>query len=129
LAVLCETIGGIYMKKMDDVLIKMDFEKSYGRVKSSFLQQTLMNEMIPPLWCEWVTRFVQGGSIGIQVSHVIIHYFQTLKGLQQCDMLYPLPFNVVADMLAILIARAKYDGQVGGFIPHLLEGRFSLAIH
>jgi hypothetical protein len=31
-------------------------------------------------------------------------------------------FNIVADMLAILIARAKEDGQVGGLIPHLVEG-------
>jgi hypothetical protein len=60
LVALSETIDGIYMKRMDGVLIKMYFEKSYDRVKSSFLQQTLTNEMIPPLWCEWVTRFVQG---------------------------------------------------------------------
>ena len=31
-------------------------------------------------------------------------------------------FNIVADMLAILIARAKEDGQIGGLIPHLVEG-------
>jgi hypothetical protein len=29
-------------------------------------------------------------------------------------------------MLAILIARAKEDGQVGGFIPHLIEGGVSI---
>jgi hypothetical protein len=31
-------------------------------------------------------------------------------------------FNTVADMLAILIARAKEDGQIGSLIPHLVEG-------
>jgi hypothetical protein len=31
-------------------------------------------------------------------------------------------FNIVADMLAILIARAKEDGQVGGLIPHYGRG-------
>lgn len=31
-------------------------------------------------------------------------------------------FNLVADMLAILIARAKEDGQVEGLIPHLVGG-------
>ena len=29
-------------------------------------------------------------------------------------------------MLAILIARAKEDGQVGGLIPHLVEGGVSI---
>jgi hypothetical protein len=35
-------------------------------------------------------------------------------------------FNIVADTLAILIARAKEDGQVGGLIPHLVEGGVSI---
>jgi hypothetical protein len=35
-------------------------------------------------------------------------------------------FNIVADMLAILIVRAKEAGQVGGLIPHLVEGGVSI---
>ena len=31
-----------------------------------------------------------------------------------------------ADMLAILINRAKQDGQVDGLIPHLVEGGVSI---
>jgi hypothetical protein len=30
-------------------------------------------------------------------------------------------FNIEADVLAILIARAKEDGQVDGLIPHLVD--------
>jgi hypothetical protein len=33
--------------------------------------------------------------------------------------------NIVDDMLAILIARAKEDGQVG-LIPHIMEGGLSI---
>jgi hypothetical protein len=32
----------------------------------------------------------------------------------------------VADMVAILIARAKEDGQVDGLIPHLVDGGISI---
>jgi hypothetical protein len=35
-------------------------------------------------------------------------------------------FNIIADMLAILIARAKEDGQIGGLIPHLVDGGISI---
>ena len=35
-------------------------------------------------------------------------------------------FNIVANMLAVLIARAKEDGQVGGLVPHLVEGGVSI---
>jgi hypothetical protein len=35
-------------------------------------------------------------------------------------------FNIVADMLAILIERAKSDGQIKGVIPHLVDGGLSI---
>jgi hypothetical protein len=38
----------------------------------------------------------------------------------------PILFNIVADMLAIVIARAKEDGQVEGLIPHLVDGGLSI---
>ena len=45
--------------------------------------------------------------MGIRVNDGIGHFFQTLKGLRQGDPLSPLLFNLVANMLAIIIASAK----------------------
>jgi hypothetical protein len=124
--VLHETIHEMHRKKLDGVLFKIDFEKAYDKVNWDFLQQVLRMKGFEPMWCEWVARFVQGGSVGIRVNDDIGHYFQTLKGLRQGDPLSPLLFNLVADMLAILIMRAKEDGQVGGLIPHLVDGGVSI---
>ena len=33
----------------------------------------------------------------------------------------PVLFNIVADMLAVLIGRAKENGQVGGLVPHVVK--------
>ena len=38
----------------------------------------------------------------------------------------PVLFNIVADMLAILIKRAKDDGQISGVIPHLVDDGLSI---
>ena len=38
----------------------------------------------------------------------------------------PLLFNLVTDMLTILIERAKQDGQIPGLIPHLVDGGISI---
>jgi hypothetical protein len=79
-----------------------------------------------PKWCEWIRNFVEKGSVGIRVNNDIGHYFQSRKGLRQGDPLSPILFNIVADMLAIMIARAKEDGQVDGLIPYLVEGGVSI---
>ena len=50
------------------------------------------------------------------------HYFETMKGLRQGGHVSPIMSNIVANMLAILIVRAKEDGQVVGLIPHLVDG-------
>jgi phage gp46-like protein len=55
-----------------------------------------------PQWC-----FVQGGIFGIRVNEHIGHYHQAKNGLRQCDLLSSVLFNIVVDMLAVLIARGK----------------------
>ena len=64
--------------------------------------------------------------MGIKVNDQIGSYFQTKKGLRQGDPLSPILFNIVVDMLAIIIARAKEDGQVKGVVPHLVEEGLSI---
>jgi hypothetical protein len=71
-------------------------------------------------WCAWVESFVSGGSVGIKINDDIGHKFQTKKGIRQGDPMSPFLFNIVANMLSILIKRAKDDGQIKGVIPHLV---------
>jgi retron-type reverse transcriptase len=54
------------------------------------------------------------------------HNFQTKKGLRQGDTLSPLLFNIVVDVLAILINRAKLEGQTDGVVPHLVYDGLSI---
>jgi hypothetical protein len=77
-------------------------------------------------WCALIHCFVSGGSVAIKVNDDIGHYFQTLKRLRQGDPLSPMLFNIVADMLAVMIERAKSDGQIEGVIPHLVDGGLSI---
>jgi hypothetical protein len=62
-------------------------------------------------------------SVGIRVNNDTGHYFQK-KELRQGDPLSPILFNIVADMLDIIIHIANNDGQVDGLIPHLVDGGF-----
>ena len=77
-------------------------------------------------WRKQVESFIQEGNIGIEVNDDIGHYFQTQKGLRQGDPISHIMFNIVADMLTILIGRAKDAGQVGSLVPHLVDGGVSV---
>jgi hypothetical protein len=66
------------------------------------------------------------GSVTIKVNDKVGKYFQTLKGLRKGDPLSPMLFNIVADMLAIMIKRAKNDGLIEEVIPHLVDGGLSI---
>ena len=69
---------------------------------------------------------ISGGSVVIKVNDDIGHYFQMKKGPRQGDSVSPMLFNIVADMLAVMIERAKVDGQIDGVVSHLVDGGLSI---
>jgi hypothetical protein len=124
--ILDETIHEMHRKNKSGVIFKIDFEKAYDKVKWSFVQQTLRMKGFSPKWCQWIVSFVQGGHVDIKVNDQIGNNFQTYKGLKQGDPLSPILFNIVADMLALLIKRAKDVGTINGVIPHLVDDGLSI---
>jgi hypothetical protein len=69
---------------------------------------------------------MSGGSVSIKINDDTGYYFQTKKGLKQGDPLSPMVFNIAADMLVIMIERAKADGQIEGVITHLVDDGLSI---
>jgi hypothetical protein len=71
-------------------------------------------------------RVVSKGSVCVQVNDDLGHFFQTKKDLRQGDPLSPILFNLVADMLAVLIERSKGMWLFDGLVPHLVEDGLSI---
>jgi len=124
--VLHETIHELHRKNLSGVIFKIDFEKAYDKVKWNFLLQMLRLKGFSPKWIEWIKSFISDGSVAINVNDEIGPYFQTKKGLRQGDPLSPILFNIVADMLTLIINRAKANDQVHGVVPHLIDGGLSI---
>jgi hypothetical protein len=107
---------------MNCVILKFDFEKAYGKVKWSFLQQTLRMKGFSDEWRALVHNFSFGGSVVVKVNDDVGKYLRTKKGLRQGDQMSPMLFNIVADVLVIIIERAKVEGHIQGVVPHLVDG-------
>jgi hypothetical protein len=77
-------------------------------------------------WRALINTFVSGGSVANNIQDDFGLYFQTLKDLRQGDPLSPMIFNIVDDMIPIMIKHAKINGLIEGVVPHLLDGVLSI---
>ena len=101
--ILHETIHDMHRKRLDEVILKLDFGKAFDKVKWSFLQQTLRMKGFPPIWCNWIDQIMRGGSVNIKVNDDVWNFLETKKGVRHGDPLSPILFNLVDDILATLI--------------------------
>jgi hypothetical protein len=64
--------------------------------------------------------------VGTKINDSVSKNFQTKKGVRQGDPLAPILFNIVVDMLVILINRAKGEEHISGVIPNLVDDGLSI---
>jgi hypothetical protein len=121
IVILHETLLELKRKKMDGVILKLDFEKAYDKVNWHFLQRVMRMKGFSEKWCRWIGQIVSGGSVSVKVNDELDRFFQTKKGLRQGDPLSLVLFNVMVDILAVLIERSKIQDLVGGLVSHLVD--------
>ena len=77
--VLHETIHELHRKKLDGIILKLDFEKAYDKVKWNFLQQAMRMKGFSPKWCGWIQSVVSGGHVGVKIKMRLVHTFTQRK--------------------------------------------------
>jgi len=125
IVVLHEVIHELQSSNQTGLILKIDFEKAYDRVRWSFLEQVMERKAFPAKWIQWVMSTVRGGQVCINVNGERSSYFKTFRGLRQGDPLSPILFNLVADVLGILLDKAVNKGHIRGVLNNLLPGGIS----
>jgi hypothetical protein len=69
---------------------------------------------------------MEGGYVGIKVNDQVGQNFQTCRRVRQGEPLSPILFNIMVDILAILINIAKNAGQICGVIPNTIDDGLSI---
>jgi hypothetical protein len=72
---LHETVHELHSKKLNGVILKLDFEKAYDKVKWSFLHQTLRIKGYSDEWRSLINSFMSGGTVAIKVNGDVGKYF------------------------------------------------------
>jgi len=81
--VLHEVLHELRTAKKTGLILKIDFEKAYDRVRWSFLQEVMEGKGFPQQWISWVMDTVKGGKVCINVNGERSPYFRTFRGLRQ----------------------------------------------
>jgi hypothetical protein len=63
-----ELVHSVYQSGEPGIVLKLDYEKAYDRVSSSFLFDMLEARGFDPVWINWIKHVVVGGSLGIMVN-------------------------------------------------------------
>lgn len=66
--VLHEILHELKCSKRKGLILKMDFEKSYNRVRWNFLEEALRTQEFPTQWLNWVMQTVRGGKVCINAN-------------------------------------------------------------
>jgi Reverse transcriptase (RNA-dependent DNA polymerase) len=102
-----EVLHQVRLSKSKNVLFKIDFEKVFDRVNWDFLLETLVGRGFRTKWITWIQSILEGSKTCINFNGQLDPYFHCRRGVREGDPLSPFLFDLVADVLNILLRNAK----------------------
>lgn len=93
------------------MLLKLDLEKAYDRIRCDFLEDTLKAARFPEKWVSWIMFCVTGPSISLLWNGEKSDSFKPLRGLRQGDPLSPYLFVLCLERLCHLIDNSVSSGE------------------
>ncbi|KAG7591719.1 Ribonuclease H-like superfamily [Arabidopsis thaliana x Arabidopsis arenosa] len=88
------------------MLLKLDLEKAYDRIRWDFLEDTLKAANLPEKWVSWIMSCVVGPSMTLLWNGEKTSPFKPARGLRQGDPLSPYLFVLCMERLCHQIDRA-----------------------
>ncbi|KAE8705601.1 hypothetical protein F3Y22_tig00110419pilonHSYRG00004 [Hibiscus syriacus] len=101
---------------LQGVVLKVDFRRAYDSVEWPILFRAMAEMGFGNRWSSWISQCLSTASISILVNGSPSEKFPMAKGLRQGCSLSPLLFNIIGEMLHLMISRAVDRGLFQGFV-------------
>ncbi|KAE8660741.1 hypothetical protein F3Y22_tig00116951pilonHSYRG00750 [Hibiscus syriacus] len=101
---------------LQGVVFKVDFRRAYDTVEWPILFRAMKEMGFGNRWSSWITQCLSTASISILVNGSPSEEFAMEKGLRQGCSLSPLLFNIIGEMLHLMLSKAIERGLFQGII-------------
>ncbi|WVZ57552.1 LOW QUALITY PROTEIN: hypothetical protein U9M48_007924, partial [Paspalum notatum var. saurae] len=109
--------------KKEIVILKLDFEKTFDKVKHQATLEIMKVRSFGLKWLHWMQLIMNSGTSSVLLNGIPGKTFHCRRRVRQGDPLSPLLFVLVADLLQTVLNRAKDLGLLTLPIPlnHTLD--------
>ncbi|XP_038998009.1 uncharacterized protein LOC120123085 [Hibiscus syriacus] len=121
---------GVYFwrkKGLKGCVFKVDFRKAYDTVDWSILFTVMEKMGFSFKWRSWIRQCVTTTSISVLINGVPSQEFSMARGLRQGYSLSPMLFNLVGELLNLLLSKAVSEGLFSGLQFGRNETTFNLS--
>lgn len=95
-----EVLHEMRTKNREGIILKIDFEKAYDRVKREFLIEVMERKGFPPKWINWIKSCVigAGGGSALTLMGIGLSFLEPLEALGK-GISFLLSFSIWSMML------------------------------
>lgn len=109
-----EMVHSIQSGRVNGLILKLDFAKAFDTIRWSFLFHSLDCFGFPAKWIAWLKSIFKTIKLSVLVNGSPTEEFRCNRGLRQGDPMSPLLFNIVVEILHLLLAKAEHVGLIKG---------------
>ncbi|GMI87152.1 hypothetical protein HRI_002384500 [Hibiscus trionum] len=102
-----EAIDYVKRLNLEGVVFKVDFQRAYDTISWDFLDLMLTKFGFGDRWRKWLQSCISTASISILINGSPTDNFRIQRGLRQGCPLSPLIYNIVAEGLSLVLAKAS----------------------